>query len=88
MIQTLRNLHVQQQRSKRSFGNMHKDVEETPLLVLLIETASSEKLAVSDCQSNAQQSYLSVLNIPFFSQDLIGKYIIYETFKQLHDCKT
>ena len=46
MTQTLRNLHVQQQRSKGSFDDMHKDVEETPLLVLLIQT---EKLAVSDC---------------------------------------
>ena len=46
---TLRNLHVQQQRSKGSFGDMHKDVEETPPLVLLVQTASSEKLAVSDC---------------------------------------
>ena len=46
---TLHNLHVQQQRSKESFGDMHKDVEETPPLVLLVQTASSEKLAVSDC---------------------------------------
>ena len=46
---TLRNLHVLQQRSKGSFGDMHKDVEETPPLVLLVQTASSENLAVSDC---------------------------------------
>ena len=46
---TLRNLHVQQQRSKGSFGDMLKDVRETPPLVLLVQTASSEKLAVSHC---------------------------------------
>ena len=46
---TLRNLHVQQQRSKGSFSGMDKDVEETSPLVLLVQTASLEKLAVSDC---------------------------------------
>ena len=37
---TLRNLHVQQQRSKGSFGDMLKDVRETPPLVLLVQKAS------------------------------------------------